>query len=254
MEPQSKNSIAIPIAIVVGFGLIAAAILLSSNRASAPLAAERNTAPIATIQSNIRPVDTTDAIRGNPMAPIMVIEYSDYDCPFCKQFHESMSRIMKDYGVTGKVGWVYRQFPLSKLHPNAPKISEAALCAKDLGGDDAFWKFTDILFTERGATEMTNMLRLPEYAEKSGVKRADFNTCFSSGKFKTVVDTAIAEGIATGAQGTPYSIVVVGDQQAVINGAQQYEVVKQIIDNLVNQLDGSDAPTPKAATTTGAAS
>jgi protein-disulfide isomerase len=249
MEPQSKPSIAIPIAIIVGFGLIAAAILLSGSRATAPQTTERDTAPVATTKANIRPVDTTDSIRGNPMAPIMIVEYSDYDCPFCKQFHETMNRIMKDYGVTGKVGWVYRQFPLSQLHPNAPKISEAALCVKDLGGDDAFWKFSDTLFAERADTEMTNMLRLPEYAEKSGVKRTDFNTCFSTDKFKSAVAADIAEGTATGAQGTPYSIIVVGDQQAVINGAQPYEVVKQIVDNLVNQLDSSNAATPAATTT-----
>ncbi len=252
MEPQSKQSIAIPVAILVGFALIAAAILFSGNRATQPLAAPKITGPAAAIKTDIKAIDGTDAIRGNPMAPIMVVEYSDYDCPFCKEFNDTMNRIMKDYGVTGKVGWVYRQFPIGSLHPNAPKISEAAFCVKDLGGTDAFWKFSDTLFNERAVDEKTNMTRLPEYAEKAGIKREDFNSCFNSNKFKEAVNTSINEAIATGAQGTPYSIIVVGDQKAVINGAQPYEFVKQLIDNLVSQLNSSDAPTkaPTAATTT----
>ena len=251
MEPASKPSIATPVAIIVGFALIAAAILFSGNRAT-PSTAIKDAPAAATNNSNIRPIDASDAIRGNPMAPIMVIEYSDYDCPFCKDFNDTMNRIMKDYGVTGKVGWVFRQLPLSGLHPNAPKIAEGALCVKDLGGNDAFWKFTDTVFGERATSEATNMLRLPEYAEKAGVKRADFNTCFNSNKFKAAVETSVKEGLATGAEGTPYSIVMVGDQQAVINGAQPYAIVKQIMDNLVGQLDSSNIRSTTTAATSSA--
>ncbi len=250
MQPQSKPSIAIPVAIVFGFGLIAAAILFSGSRTAAPVIAQKNTEPNIPTKAVIRPVDSTDAVRGNPNAPIKVIEYSDYDCPFCKQFDETMNQIIKDFGVTGKVAWVYRQFPIVQLHPNAPKISEAALCVQELGGADAFWKFSDTVFQSREINEKTNMTRLPEYAEKAGVKRADFSKCFDSGAKKDTVDASIAEAATAGAQGTPYSIVVVGDQQAVINGAQPYAVVKQIIDNLVKQLDTSEAQGAAAAAAT----
>ncbi len=243
MQPQSSSpSIAIPAAIVIGFALIAAAIFFSGNKVSAPVAINKEAAPVAVTPADVRPVDKTDAVRGNPNAPIMVIEYSDYDCPFCKNFHETMSTVMKDYGVTGKVGWVYRQFPLAQLHPNAPRISQGALCVQELGGSEAFWKFSDLIFSEREVNERTNMTRLPEFAEKAGVKRADFTACLESERHKEAVEKSLAEGAAAGAQGTPYSIVVVGDQQAVINGAQPYAVVKQIIDNLVKQLDGAEAP------------
>ena len=125
MQPQSKTSIAIPVAIVCGFGLIAAAVLFSGSRTTAPLALQKNTASATAEKAIVRPVDSTDAIRGNPNAPIKVIEYSDYDCPFCKEFDNTMNQIMKDYGVTGKVAWVYRQFPIAELHPNAPIKSAA---------------------------------------------------------------------------------------------------------------------------------
>jgi protein-disulfide isomerase len=238
MQPQqSSPSIAIPVAIVVGFGLIAGAIFFS-GKGAAPTPVAKDAPPETTRETTVRPVDDTDYIRGNPNAPILVIEYSDYDCPFCKNFHDTMNRIMEEYGVTGKVGWVYRQFPLVQLHPNAPRISEAAYCAGDLGGTDAYWKFSDLIFNEREINAPTNMTRLPEFAVTAGVDRAEFTTCLDSGKFKDKVAASIEEGVAAGAQGTPYSIVTVGGQQAVINGAQPYTVVKQIIDNLVAQLEG----------------
>ena len=86
------------------------------------------------------------------------------------------------------------------------------------------------------------MTQLPVFAEKAGVSRSDFNTCLDSGKYRDQVQKDVAEAAAAGANGTPYSVVIVGDQQVVINGAQPYTVVKQIIDNLIAQLDGKEAP------------
>lgn len=245
MPPQSPvqstiASLGIPVAIVLGFAMIAAAIYFSGIGAAptaAPTAGTTNTVP-TTPETVVAPVTEDDFIRGNPNAPIMIVEYSDYDCPFCKQFHNTMNQIMDEYGVTGKVAWVYRQFPLAQLHPNAPRISEAAYCVGELGGDEAFWTFSDLIFDERGTNEPTNMTRLPEFAETAGVARADFANCLESGRHKAKVDASLAEGAAAGARGTPYSIILVGDQQAVINGAQPYATVKQIIDSLLTQLEG----------------
>src|SRR3990167_1249729 len=126
MEPSStKNSLAIPLSIVFGFALIAVAIYFSGmNKTVAPNTAQNNGDTPVTTVSNIPPVDETDHIKGNPNAPILIVEYSDYDCPFCKSFHETMNRIIEEYGATGKVAWVYRQFPIPQLHQNAPRISE----------------------------------------------------------------------------------------------------------------------------------
>jgi len=239
MEPvNQRSSLAIPVAIVFGFALIAGAILFSGLGGSAAPAAPLADVPKEAVKADVRPIDDTDYVRGNPNAPISVIEYSDYDCPFCKNFHDTMNTVMQEFGVGGKVAWTYRQFPLVQLHPNAPRISEAAYCVGELGGTDAFWKFSDLIFNERAVNEPTAMTRLPEFAETAGVKRADFNSCLESGRHQARVQASLAEGAAAGAQGTPYSIVMVGDQQAVINGAQPYPVVKQIIQNLINQLEG----------------
>ena len=191
-----------------------------------------------------RSVDESDYILGNPNAPIVMIEYSDYDCPFCKQYHQTMNQIMDEYGVTGRIAWVYRQFPLAELHPNAPKISEAALCVGSLGGNDAFWKFSNTIFNSRDINEPTNVTKLAQYAQTSGVDTAQYAACMSEGRMKQAVEDSIRDGYDAGARGTPYTILLVGNQQAVINGAQPYDVVKGIVENLIDQLDGNfDAST-----------
>lgn len=243
---SSSSSIAIPIAIVAGFGLIALAIYFSGIGGQTATSQPTNTNGAAgdvVAKGKIRPVDSTDHIKGNPNAPILVVEYSDYDCPFCKLFHETMTRIMDEYGVGGNVAWVYRQFPIAQLHPNSERISQAALCVGDLGGNDAFWNYTDLIFAERDVNEPTNISKLPEYAEKVGVNKDALITCLDSGKNKTVLNDSLRDGAQAGIQGTPQSFVIVGNQMAAIEGAQPYAVVKQIIDNLLGQLEGGKTPT-----------
>jgi len=249
-NPQSTTSPAIPIAIVVGFAMIAIAIFFTGSRNDdAPVAVTPQGPEIPTVTSGPRPVDETDYIRGNPNAPIVMIEYSDYDCPFCKQFHETMVQIMEEYGVEGRVAWVYRQFPISQLHPNAPKISEAALCVGELGGQNAFWSFSDLVFEQRELTEPTNMVRLGDYAERAGVDPAAYASCYESGRMKATVDASVKEAFDIGARGTPYTVLIAGNQQAVINGAQSYQTVRGIISNLIDQLDGRFEPAPATPAT-----
>ena len=244
MEPtqEQASSPAIPIAIIVGFAMIAVAIFFTNNREAAPaqVVNEANNQESEVVASSgPRPVDETDYIRGNPNAPILLIEYSDYDCPFCKQYHDTMNQIMDEFGVEGRVAWVYRQFPLEQLHPNSPRISEAALCVGDIGGNTAFWQFSDLIFEQREPDAPTNVVRLPDYAERAGVDRAQYNACMDSGRMQQAVLDSMKDGFDAGIRGTPYTYVVAGNQQAVINGARSYDTVRGIVTNLVDQLDGN---------------
>ncbi len=245
-----KSHPAVPIAIVLGFAMIALAIFFTGDNeaTSTPVT---NLDEESIVKGTVRAVDESDFVRGNPNAPIVMIEYSDYDCPFCKKYHESLSQIMNEYGVSGQVAWVYRQFPLPQLHPNAPKISEAALCVGSLGGSTAFWTFTDKIFQERAIDEQTNMIKLPEYATESGIDIGAYQACVSSNKMADKVKSSITEALGLGAVGTPYTVLIVGNEQAIVNGAQSYEVVKSIIDNLLGQLEGTvdtSASNPKTPT------
>ncbi len=241
MEPSTQQtSPAIPIAIVVGFALIAVAIFIT-NQGSADVAEVTATQIAESIEQadGPRAVSSSDYIRGNPNAPIVMIEYSDYDCPFCKQYHNTMNQVMDDYGVTGRLAWVYRQFPISELHPNSPNISAAALCVGQVAGNKAFWDFSDLVFEKRDLDEQTNVLRLPEYAEAVGADPAAYAACLKNGDTEAAVLADMADGAAAGVSGTPYTILKVGDQEAVINGAQSYKVIRGIIENLLSQLDGT---------------
>jgi protein-disulfide isomerase len=243
--PAQKSTLqvlAVPAAILIGFGMIAAAIFFSggSNNAAAPLLGEANevTPTDSGNPENINPVTAEDHIRGNPNAPIVIVEYSDFDCPFCKNFHDTMNQIIAEYGTDGKVAWVYRHFPLQQLHPNAPTIAHASECVAELAGNDGFWTFADLVFNERSTNEPTNITRLEEFAVTAGADAGAFTTCMEENRHIAKVEEDFNNALAVGGRGTPHSIIMVGDQQGVINGAQPYATVKQIIDNLIAQIEG----------------
>jgi len=240
---KQSNPLIIPGAILIGFALIAAAIYFSGGiNPTANVAGTqptRNEVAAPAGGGEVRPVDENDHIRGNPNAPIVIIEYSDYDCPFCKSHHETMNQVMTDYGAGGQVAWVYRHFPIEQLHPNAPLLALASECVADLTDNEGFWAFSDLIFGERARNELTNITKLDSFAEQVGADTVAFNTCLEEGTFIDKVEEDFVDAANAGAEGTPYSLVLVGGQQGVINGAQPYEAVKQIIDTLLTQIEGS---------------
>jgi len=239
--PAAKQNLMVPGAILIGFAMIAGAIYFSGGGGAPQQALNFATeAPQDQPSGEIRPVDETDHIRGNPNAPIVFVEYSDFDCPFCKQFHETMKQIVDEYGVDGQVAWVYRQFPLEQLHPNAPQIALASECVAALGGNDAFWTFSDLVFSERGTNEPTNMTELPSFAVQAGVDETEYTACMEEERFMDAVEADLADGMNAGARGTPHTLVLVGGQQGTINGAQPYAVVKQLTENLLSQIEGGN--------------
>ncbi len=231
---NNGSSLAIPIAIVVGFGLIASAIYFGdSGKKVVDIQNNQGQQQQANLEA-INPITAEDHIKGNPNAEIVIVEYSDFDCPFCRNFHTTLNKVMDEYGATGKVAWVYRHFPLTSLHPSAAHIAEASECVAELGGTDAFWTFSDLVFMERGTNEPTNIARLPEFATTAGVNADDFKSCLDSGRNKPKVVEDFNNAVAIGGTGTPHSIIIAGDQKFVIEGgAQPYEVVKSLIDGLL---------------------
>lgn len=241
---HTRNSLGIPIAIVIAAALIAAAIIYSGMQKpgnTVQIGNGEQAAQVAQQTGEVTPVTEKDHIRGNPNAPIVIVEYSDYDCPFCKNFHETMNKIMEEYGPDGQVAWVFRHFPLKQLHPNAPAVAAAAECVANLGGNEAFWKFSDLIYQDRSVNEPTNVAKLLEYAVSSGVAKDAYTKCVEAGTYTKDIDADIAEAMKAGARGTPYSVLMVGDQQGVINGAQPYATVKQMIDTVIAQMNGGSA-------------
>lgn len=226
---QSQKNLATPIAIVIAGALIAIALYFgggSTPRANNP----QQQAPVQQTGDleAMKPVSSDDHIRGNPNAPIKIVEYSDTECPFCKRFHETMRQVV-DANVD--VAWIYRHFPLDQLHKKARKEAVATECAAELGGNDAFWKYLDRLFAITPANDGLDSAELPKIAQFVGLDVAKFNKCLASTKYDQKIEDQVQNAIATGGNGTPWSIVVgPNGKKYPLSGAQPLEAVKQLVD------------------------
>ncbi len=174
-------------------------------------------------------ITDNDHIKGNRNAEVLLVEYSDLECPFCKSFHPTMQQILQEYG--DKVAWVYRHYPLS-FHLNAQKEAEASECAAEQGGDDAFWKYVDAIFerTESNGTGFA-LDQLAPLATELGLDGAKLQQCVDSGKFADLVKEQFDGGTAAGVSGTPGTIIVVnGKPVDLIGGALPFTDTKAQID------------------------
>lgn len=156
--------------------------------------------------------------KGPDDAKVTIVEFSDFQCPFCSRAHDTLDQVMNAYA--GKVKFVYRQFPLN-IHPNAEKAAEASLCANDQG---QFWKMYDTLFANQRALEEP---KLSEYAKQVGLDQAKFEECLKSGKFAQAVKDDQAAGEKLGVNGTP-AIFING---IPFNGAVPFDELKETIDS-----------------------
>lgn len=180
---------------------------------------------------SLAPITNEDHIKGNKNAKITIVEYSDTECPFCKRFHPTMQQIVDDYN--GQVNWVYRHFPLTSLHSKAPKEAEATECAAELGGNDGFWAYLDRLFAVTPANNGLDLAQLPQIAEDVGLNRSKFEACLNSGKYAQKIQDQTDQAQAAGGRGTPYSIIVSGDQTIPVSGALPLEQIKSMIEPLL---------------------
>jgi protein-disulfide isomerase len=161
-----------------------------------------------------------DAVKGDEDAPVTIVEFSDYQCPYCgKWFLQTYPQLKKEYIDTGKVKMVFRDFPLS-FHQYAQMAGEAAECVRDQGGDEAYWEFHDVLFTKQAQLSEGNV---KAWAKERGY---DISKCLADGTFRKEVQQDMADGQAAGVQGTPAFFI----NGKLISGAQPFSVFKQAID------------------------
>lgn len=177
-----------------------------------------------------------DHVMGNRDARILLIEYSDLECPFCKKFHPIAKRLVEEY--KGKVAWVYRHFPLDQIHSKADKEAEAIECGYELGGDDGFWKLTDKIFEVTPSNNGLNLDDLPKLASEVGLDKNKFKSCLDSGKYKDHVEADYQSGIKAGVTGTPGNILLdtKTGKTKLIPGALPFENFKTEIDGMLREL------------------
>ncbi len=176
-----------------------------------------------------------DYIKGNADAELTLIEFSDFQCPYCARFYkETLPLIQKEYIDTGKVRMVYRDFPLSNAHPEAQKAAEAAQCAGEQG---KFWEMHDKLFDKHSALAIGHIKR---YARELGLSGKRFDECVDSGRFREEVLKDLQDGQAAGVQGTPTFFL--GRTQpgktingVIIRGARPYISFKQAFERMLQE-------------------
>ena len=172
---------------------------------------------------------------GDRSAHVAIIEFSDFQCPFCGNFfNTTYPLIYNDYVKTGKVAYFFRDFPLSSLHPAAAKAAEAARCADEQG---KFREMHDRLFMNQQTLDVTY---LPVHAAALGLDQMQFKACLTSGRYAVQVRADVEEGQRLGVKGTPSFFLGRYDARAAtvaamvrIDGAQPYSTFRDALDKLL---------------------
>src|SRR6266513_3164739 len=148
-----------------------------------------------------------DHIRGEAWAEVSLIEYSDFECPFCKRFHGTPASLMGRYA--GRINWVYRHYPLDFHNPAAHREAIASECAAQVGGKEAFWQFADAVFnhTQSDGKGLPVDNSVEVIAARLGMNRARFMRCLEDPVSTKRVDEDLADGAAVGISGTPTTLI-----------------------------------------------
>lgn len=235
MNSQSNSKLLIPAAILVA-GLIIAGAVVYTKKTPLPLeeklteteetgkTAGTGEAGGEAIKFDIK---ESDHVRGDFSAPITIVEYSDFQCPFCSKFHPTVKQILEDY--PGKVRWVYKHFPLDQIHLQARPAAEAAECVFEQKGNDGFWQFSDSLFENQ---EELGEVLYKELAGQLSLNLEQFNDCLTSRKYKNKVEEDYQEGVVKGVQGTPGNFV----NGLPLAGAVPYATLKAVVDQVLSDF------------------
>jgi protein-disulfide isomerase len=226
-EPQSaSNPFLIPISIIIAGALIGGAVFFSNStsRAPQPQPGGTNTGKPADNAVLLKQAQNDPRSLGNPNSPVVIVEFADFQCPFCgKFFRESGQKIIEQYVKTGKARFVYRDFAF--LGPESQMAAEASRCAQD---QNAFWHYHDYLYThQQGENQGTfSAQRLKEFAATLKLDTAKFNSCLDAGTHRDQVQKDVELGRSLGVDGTP--AVFINSQ--FFNGALPFQQFQAAIE------------------------
>lgn len=214
----------------IGFFVLLGIVLSGKDNQGGQKAAQVNNQPSAQAQAPTPtaegridvPLSENDHIRGNINAPVKIVEFSDYQCPFCARHHPTMQQVITEYG--NQVAWIYKHFPLDSIHPNARPAAEASECVWEQKGNDGFWQFTDALFENQNSLGASLYSQL---AQEIGVDMNQFQDCVSSRKYQSKVEADYQTGVKAGVRGTPGNFV----NAIPVSGAVPFTNFQQIIDS-----------------------
>lgn len=236
VEPKTNTASGLPLAIFLGLALIAAAIYFGPGAGRLPAANTTSSAPSgATAGANdssappasSEPVNVTAGdlpVLGDPKAKVLVVEWGDYQCPFCERFfQQTQPALIDQYVKTGKIRFAFRDFQF--LGQESTDAGIAARCANEQG---KFWQYHDKLYTEQKGENQGTFVKanLKKFAVDIGLNTSQFNNCLDSDKYKDAVEKDTAAGKDAGVSGTPTTFV----NGRVVSGAQPFESFTKVIE------------------------
>lgn len=221
----------VALSFIVGFFLLLNMVVGGNVLSAGNKLAKANNNPPANVQQPQDPsqppaptgpiavkITNTDHVLGSSNAKVTMVEYSDFQCPFCGRFFTTVKQAMTEY--KDKIRFVYRNFPLDSIHPNARPAAEAAECAGEQG---KYWEYHDKLFANQ--EKLADSL-YPQLASELKLNVNKFNDCLKSDKYISKIDADYQQGITDGVQGTPHTLI----NGVAISGAVPYEQLKAAID------------------------
>jgi len=169
-------------------------------------------------------------LRGNPDALVTIVEFADFQCPYCQSVQQSLKQVLDKYH--GKVRLGFRDFPLRQIHPQAQQAAEASRCA---GEQEKFWEYHDLLYANQSRLDPS---ALKEYAQTAGLDAQRFQNCVASGKFQAQVESDLQAGIASGVSGTPAFYI----NGVLLNGSQPVSAFEEIIESALARVRAEAPP------------
>lgn len=218
---EKKFELSPALAILASGVLIAGAILFIHYHPVESTPADQNQLPTS---ANVPKATAGEHIIGSPDAEIVLVEYSDFQCPYCDMIYPTLKQLVAE--GNGKVAWVMRNYPLTSIHPQAMPAALAAECITEQLGNDAWWKFADTVFANQSKM---NPSYYAQIAESLGANVVTFNQCVSSQKYASKIDQESLDAQQNGGTGTPFTVIVGHGAQVPIPGALPYAQFVSVI-------------------------
>lgn len=223
-----------PVAIII------AALILSASHVAYGVIVGKKGSTTATTAFNGRAVDESDLVTGNKKSKVVLIAYSDTECPFCAQLHPTLKQIQDEYG--DKIAFAYRYFPLTQIHPNAFEEARAIHCVGKVAGAETRLRYINAMFDYKWSKKNMTLPKgeKENMAETVGVNRNAFGACMQDQTSSDVITASIQDGVSAGVQGTPASFVLLKTKKgyetvSLVDGARPFEFFKVVIDDALER-------------------
>jgi protein-disulfide isomerase len=173
-----------------------------------------------------------DHFLGNPKAEIIIIEYSDYDCPFCGSYFQNMKKVVEEFGKNGRIVWIHRHMPFYQIHETAREKALVAECAGEIGGEEKFWEVSEVFYKNI----LTKTAFTPiQFALKAGVPQEPLEKCVAEEKYLPKILAQYDEAYAAGARGTPFTVIIRGEERQKIEGSLAYFELRDAIESVLEK-------------------